>query len=40
MLLLTSPLSLCAVQMQACYKLQYIGVMATGYNVIDLEAAK
>lgn len=26
--------------MEACPKLQYIGVLATGYNVVDTEAAK
>ena len=26
--------------MQACPALRYIGVLATGYNVVDLEAAR
>ena len=38
--LITNKTIICAEDMKALPQLKYIGVLATGYNVVDVEAAK
>lgn len=38
--ILTNKTPIARETLEACTKLQYIGVLATGYNVVDVEAAK
>lgn len=39
-ILLTNKALISAEQMNACKKLRYIGVLATGYNIVDVAAAR
>lgn len=39
-IVLTNKTPICAAVMDACPHLRYIGVLATGYNVVDVAAAK
>ena len=38
--ILTNKVSITAAHMNALPKLRYIGVTATGYNIVDIEAAR